>query len=228
MNTHADEKVLSSGIDTLVAKLREAGVEKGRIEAAKLVAEAESRADWILKQAEEEADQLRTSAKRDARQMASAGREALKIAARDTVLSLKEQLVNRFTGEVGRLVGAELQREELLQQIILVIAGRLREHAEEAQKLEVLLPQDKLSQESSTGSKEELEKGPLTHFIRLINRDILREGVSFGVADDDKGGLRFRIKEDNVVLDMSDKALTQELLQYMLPRFRALLEGMVK
>ncbi|MGN7610492.1 hypothetical protein ACQZV8_00215 [Magnetococcales bacterium HHB-1] len=228
MSGQEQEREISSGIETLIAQLREEGVDSGRKEAALLLEEAESRANWIVKQAKEEAERIRNRAKRDAEQMAIAGEEALKVAARDTLLDLKDQLIQRFTGEVSRLVGDELQREELLQKIILVIAGRLREHVDEAQELEILLPQDQFSQINADGSKEELEKGHLTQFIRLINRNILQEGVSFGVAKDDLGGLRFHIKDENVVLDLSDKALARELLQYMLPRFRALLEGMVK
>jgi V/A-type H+-transporting ATPase subunit E len=40
--------------------------------------------------------------------------------------------------------------------------------------------------------------------------------------------LRLRLVENEVVLDLSDRAIANVLLQHLQPRFRALLEGMVR
>jgi V/A-type H+-transporting ATPase subunit E len=57
---------------------------------------------------------------------------------------------------------------------------------------------------------------------------MLREGVSFGVAKDNQGGLKLKLVDQEVILDMSDEALAETILEHLQPRFRALLEGMVK
>ena len=46
---------VSSGVEALIQRLRDEGVESGRAQAEKIVADAETRAGWILKQAEEDA-----------------------------------------------------------------------------------------------------------------------------------------------------------------------------
>ena len=75
---------------------------------------------------------------------------------------------------------------------------------------------------------QELEKGVLTHFIRLTVKGMVREGISFGVAKDGQSGLRIRLVDKEVVLDLSDRAVADAILEHLQPRFRALLEGVVK
>jgi V/A-type H+-transporting ATPase subunit E len=56
---------------------------------------------------------------------------------------------------------------------------------------------------------------------------MLRDGMSFGVADDGEAGIRVRLVDDDVQVDFTESALSGLLLRHMLPRFRALLRGAV-
>jgi V/A-type H+-transporting ATPase subunit E len=228
MNDKTAAVKVSSGVEALLQRLREDGVANGRAQAEKIVAEAESRAEWILKQAQEETEQLRNQAREEAERLQTAGHEALRVAARDAVLTLKTQLTKQFTGEVQRLVGEAAHKQELLEKLILEVAGRVQEQTATAQQMEMLLPKDVVGLEEISRDPEALEKGTLTYFVRLIGREMLREGVRFGVADDERGGLRIRLEGENIVLDVSDRAIADVLLQHLQPRFRALLEGIVK
>ena len=219
---------VASGVDTLIARLRDEGVKSGRSRAEQLVKEAEVRAEAIVKEAQERADRIVSEAREEAENLKRAGNQALELAFRDTNLALKTQLAQRFTGEVRRLVGAETQKPELLEKLILEVAGRVKEEVAQAQQVEVLLSTKVAGLEELSRNPEELEQGILTHFVRLINRDLLREGVSFGVVKDNQGGLRLRLVDREVVLDLSDRAITETILEHLQPRFRALLEGIVK
>ena len=64
--------------------------------------------------------------------------------------------------------------------------------------------------------------------MRLTARGLLREGVSFGVATGAQAGLKLRLVDRDVVLDLTDAAIAQTCLAHLQPRFRALLEGVVK
>jgi V/A-type H+-transporting ATPase subunit E len=227
--TEKDSAVhISSGVEALIDRLREEGVGRGRAEAEKTVREAETRATWILSQAEEEAEQIRNQAREESDRLRRAGEEALNVAARDALLSLKTQLTQRFTVEVRRLVGMETRKQEVLQQLILEVAGRVKAQAAAARDLELLLPRDVVGFEELSRNPEELEKGILTHFVKLMADELLREGVTLGVARDGRGGIRLRLKEEGVVLDLSDEAVAGVILEHLQPRFRALLEGIVK
>ena len=219
---------VSSGVEELLERLRQEGVAAGRAEAERIVADAEARARWLVEQAEEEIERLRKHARSEAAHIEKTGREALATAARDTLLSLKTTLTQRFTGEVKRLVGEELTKEDLLEQLILAVVGRTREQVDRAAEVEVELPRELVSYEELTRHPEELAEGSLARFVRVVAADGLRQGVTFGVSEDHRKGMRLYLKDQNIMLDLSDEALSAMLLSHLQPRFRALLEGIVK
>lgn len=219
---------VSSGVEALIDRLRDEGVTEGRKEAQKIVEEAEARANWIVKQAKEEAVQIKQAAQQQATQYEKAGKEALSVAARDTLLALKTTLAGQFASEVGRLISAEMRKQELLKQMILEVVGRVKEDVTVDGQLEVMLPRDVMGLEQLSRDPEQLEQGKLTHFVRLVSADMLREGVSFRVADDIEGGIRLRLVDQNVTLELTNREVASLILQHLQPRFRALIEGIVK
>jgi V/A-type H+-transporting ATPase subunit E len=56
---------------------------------------------------------------------------------------------------------------------------------------------------------------------------MLREGMQFGVFEDGEAGIRVRLVEEDVQIEVTESAISQLLLRHMLPRFRALLRGAV-
>jgi V/A-type H+-transporting ATPase subunit E len=219
---------VSSGVEALIDRLRDEGVTAGRKEAQKIIKEAESRANWIVMQAKEEADKIKQTAQQQAAHYLNAGKEALNVAARDTLLALKTTLAEQFAREVGRLISTEMRKQELLKKMILEVVGRVKEDVAIDGQLEVLLPRDVMGLEQLSRDPEQLEQGKLTHFVRLVSADMLREGVSLRVADDIEGGIKLRLVEQNVTVELTDKAVASLILQHLQPRFRALIEGIVK
>ena len=219
---------VASGVEALIDRLRNEGVVSGRTQAEQLVKEAQDRADSIVKQARKQAEQIVSQAREEVENLERAGKESLEVAFRDTNLALKTQLTQRFTGEVRRLIGAETKKPELLQKLILEVAGSVKEEVAEAGQVEVLLPRKVAGLEELSRDPQELEQGVLTQFVRLISQDQLREGVIFGVAKDNRSGLRLRLVDQEVVLDLSDSAIADAILEHLQPRFRALLEGVVR
>jgi V/A-type H+-transporting ATPase subunit E len=153
----------------------------------------------------------------------------LRVATRDALLYLRTQLTQRFSVEVQRLVGEEVKKKEMLQQMILEIVGRVGGQTAAAKKVEILLPSDVVGLEELRQHPEELGRDELSQFVKAISQDMARgEGITFGVTDDKVPGLRVRLAEQGIVLDLSDQAIAALLLQHLQPRFRALLEGIVK
>lgn len=228
MSKKNDTAVISHGVEALIEHLKADGIEHGRNESARILTEAETKAEWIVSQAKEEAELIRKKAKEEAVRMEHSGREALNTAARDAVLSLRTQLTQRFTGEVRRLVGEGTKEKELLEKMILEVVGDGKKESGKSKKVAVILPRDVMGIEELSKHPEELEGGQLTDFLRLVSRKLVREGVTFGVAEDDRGGLRIHLTDKGMVLDFSDKAIADVLLEHLQPRFRALLEGVVK
>ncbi|MEY3963948.1 MAG: hypothetical protein RLZZ106_1203 [Cyanobacteriota bacterium] len=219
---------VASGVEELITRLREQGVAAGRTEADRLVAEARAEAQRTLAQARQQAQQIVEQARTEAQTLESSGRQALELALRDAVLALKSQLMERFRGEVRQLVGEEQQKQELLEKMIVEVVGRVREEADRSTQIEVILPRHIVGLEELSQNPQELEHGVLTRFVQLVSQGLLREGVSFGVASDQRQGLRLRLVDRDVVLDLSEATVAETILQHLQPRFRALLEGVVK
>ncbi|QEA40604.1 hypothetical protein FGL86_16965 [Pistricoccus aurantiacus] len=219
----------SSGVEALLERLRGEGVEQGREEARRIVADAETRATWMIEQAERDAQALRERAREDARHLESSAREALRVAARDSVLEMQATLTHRFRDHLRWLVGEAMTREDLLQRLILELAARTRSDTplDKEKDVEVMLPRDVLGLEELRRRPEELKEGTLSWFVAAQAREVLREGVRFSVGEQ-AGGLRIRLHENEMELDISDEAVAELLLAHLQPRFRAMLEGIVK
>nr|WP_228007034.1 hypothetical protein [Cyanobium sp. LEGE 06143] len=228
-SSHQDTPAqVAAGVEQLIARLRDQGVEAGRSQADQLVAEARQEAQRTVDQARQKADQILAEARQEADTLQTSGRHALELALRDAVLAMKTQLMERFRGEVRQLVGEEQQRQEILEKMILEVVGRVRPEADRSDQPQVLLPRHVAGLAELSQNPEELEQGVLTHFVQLISRAMLRDGVSFGVARDSEAGLRVRLLDRDVVLDLTDRAVAEAILEHLQPRFRALLEGVVK
>jgi V/A-type H+-transporting ATPase subunit E len=218
---------VASGVEALIARLRDQGVAAGRQQADQLLAEARAEAHSSLEQARRQAERIVQAAREEAQTLERSGRQALELALRDAVLTLKSQLMERFRGEVRQLVGEEQQKQELLEKMVLEVVGRVRPEADRSEQATVLLPPHVAGLEELSRDPEELEHGVLTRFVQLVSRGMLREGVTFGVASEGQSGLRLRLEDRDVVLDLTDAAVAEAILQHLQPRFRALLEGVV-
>lgn len=225
-----DENTLSSGVDALISKLREEGVSTGRDEAKRLLADAQAQAKQVRDKADAEARERLETARKESDAYRAAGEEALKTAMRDTILDMKSRLMERFSSDVKRLVSRELQDEIILSQMILALAGRVREDADvgDAEELVFVLPQTVAGLDELRANPEELQNGPLTGYVFGLTGEMLREGVTFSASDDMTSGIRIQMKENDITIDLTEEAVAGLLLQHLQPRFRAILEGIVK
>lgn len=221
------EKERSSGVQELIDELRGKGVEEGQAQAEQLVADARRRAAEILEEARTQADQMLDKARREVENLKSSGDDALRLAGRDAVLALKEELSDYFSGEVRRLVAHSLRDEEFLRKLITRIAGRaLPEEGERS--LEILVPETMLSPDEIAKEVSEDKPGTCGYFVRGLTSDMLREGVSFAADPDGTPGLTVKIVGDDVEVDFHEDAMSGFLLRHLLPRFRTLMEGISK
>jgi len=223
------EQTTAAGIEALIARLRQEGVDEGRAEAERLVSEAQSRARKTLEDAEREAEETRAKARREAEQTRRTGEEALRAAMRDAVLELKGVLANRFAEDVRGTITSLTRDDDVLRRMILALAARTREDAglDDAAKIDIVLPRAVVGLEDLRRRPEALREGTLTHFVASAAADMLRDGVSFSRAEDASDGVRVHLGEEGVSVDLTDRAVAEIILRHLNPRFRALLEGVV-
>lgn len=221
---------VSSGVEELIQRLRDEGVAAGRAEAERIEQEAKDNAGKMIAEAKARAEQIVADAEAEVRRLKQGGEDALNIAMRDVVLKLKAKLTDTVGEQVRRLISAELAQEDFLKQLILEVAGRAREAAgvDRGEKVKILLPRELVGLEELRRHPLELQEGSLSHFILNVAADVLREGVTFGEAEDGKGGLRIYLEDREVQIDLTEDKVAEVLLEHLQPRFRAILEGTVK
>jgi V/A-type H+-transporting ATPase subunit E len=216
----------SAGVEHLIGRLRDEGIAQGRSQAEALITAAQHQASDIVATAQREADALLIKANAEAAKLKAAGEEAIRLAMRDTILSLEGDLIEVFRDRLRHLVQGVLADPAFLQRLILEVASRAAP-APTGERAELLLPAELVSLEDLRRTPEEARPGTLMHFVLSMGGGMLRDGMSFGVSDDGEAGIRVRLIEDDVQIDVTESALSGLLLRHMLPRFRALLRGAV-
>jgi V/A-type H+-transporting ATPase subunit E len=212
----------SSGVEKLIQRLQDEGVSKGRDTAEALVAEARKESMKILDDARREADEIVRQAKGEAEKTRATGEDALRQACRDATLRLRELIREDFSNRVRQFVSHSLTDQKFLEQLILDVARRSMPE-DSGSEVQVLLPADVVSEEELRKTPEEATEGSLAKFVLGLTGDILREGLTFLPGEDDTPGIRVQIVDQDVQIELTDKAITELLLQHLRPRLRAAL-----
>ncbi|PSW18436.1 hypothetical protein C9I98_17195 [Photobacterium sanctipauli] len=217
---------VSAGIKQLVETLRQEGVDAGKLAADQIIADAREEASTIVSEAREKAGLILGNARKEADFVTTAGKQAFEMANRNAILELKSFLQDEFAKQIQATVGTQLTDEQLLKQMILEVAGRSA--IDHSQDVEVVLPTKVVGITDLKANPEELKEGSLMHFAVAEAAEMLREGVTFNVNEENKNAIVFRLKDKDIEVALSDETVTQMMLNHLQPRFRALLEGIVK
>lgn len=220
----------ASGLEALIARLRDEGVASGRSEAERILSEADATARKLVEKAEAKAKAKLEAAQKESDNLLRAGEEALRAAMRDAVLQLKDQITRRFGDDVGKMVSDKMHDEDMLKRMILAIVGRAREESgvDQVKDVGLILPRAAVGLDELRRKPEELREGSLTHFVAAAAAEMLRAGVSFKRSENDEAGIRLVLAEKGISVDLTDRAVSEAILMHLQPRFRALLEGVVK
>ena len=68
-------------------------------------------------------------------------------------------------------------------------------------------------------------KEQLHHLVLGISGEMLREGVEIKKAGEEQVGMRIRMVGEDVEIDLTENAISDVLLKYLLPRYRAIVAG---
>ncbi|WP_182864718.1 hypothetical protein [Stieleria mannarensis] len=207
----------SDGVQGLIDRIRDQGVQAAQTEADRLLDDARKQAAEILATARKEADAERAKAAAEIDAHRTASLDALQLAARDTVLDLKARVIARFEEFVKRLVVSATRDEQLIRDIVLVLSGRAAESLIKDKDVEVRISRALLGEGTL---KEEGKQA-----ILALSSDMLREGLELVPDDEVEGGARIRLVHEKLEVDLSDRAVARLISQRMVPRFKAIMEG---
>ena len=224
----AEPNQSSSGVQELITQLKERGVDAGKKEAEGIVEDAHRRAAQIVAKAKAEAEQHMKKSRADMEDERKAAEAALQSAYRDTVLRLVSALTSHFEDQVRRLVSRELREKEVIRKLIMEVAGQATPRDLGDQPAEILLPTELIGVEALRSKPEEVREGTLTHFVMEMSGEMLRDGIELKPMGENTPGIRIRLVGQDVEIDLTEQAVADLLLKHLLPRYRAVLEGVIR
>jgi V/A-type H+-transporting ATPase subunit E len=214
----------STGVQELIDRIRGEAVEAGRDEAGRIRSGAEKEAEKIKAAAREEARAIVDAARAEAETFRTAGMEALKTASRDTLLELRGHIRKAFEKNVECHVCEQTKPPDFIRDLVLILAGDAAEKYIKGQAAEVFVSSALAGGPSPVSAPEGEVRDLIRDGVLRLTTEMLREGVVLLPDDGIDGGARVRIKESNLEIDLTDRAISKLLLKYLLPRYQAIIE----
>lgn len=189
------------GIQALIQLLRSEGIDNGRQEAQRLLEEAMAEIGQLREAAHIEADGLLAQARERIRIEQEASQGAIRLAFRDSVLRLKEDVLHQFGERLHRRVQAELADPALLRRLLLTLV-----------------------QPAPQGGLNALSESDLEALARDGTARLMIDGMELRPVAG-RRGLKIALADGHVELQLTDDALAELLLEQLLPRVRRHLDG---
>ena len=199
---------MSEELQGLLNKIQAEGLEKAENERARLVAEAKAQADAIVAEAKAQADKIRKDAEADAEASRKKADAAVRQAARDVIISLKDDLQEKLRAVV-REAAAQAMTPEAMAGLIAQIAGQFAKNA--ASGAEVIL---------SVREREDAAQ-------KLIGclPDDLKKNTSVRLGCGFAAGVKVGFKDSEVFFDFCDEALTDIICEFVGPKLAAVIKA---
>jgi len=201
---------MAESIESFVNKLQNEGVEAGKKEAEKIRAEAQDEADRIVQEARQQADKIRQDAQRDAEDTRQRGQTDLQLAARDTVLRLRETLNRALRAVLAAGTEQALGEEEFLKGLIRDVVLQYAQADRENRTSIQIRVSDEVKDQLADWCREQLapEAEEAGAAVRL--EDALAEA-----------GFEYQVRDANV--EVTQASVVETLQDLVSPRLRDML-----
>ena len=192
-------------LQDLIEKIKQEGVDTAQKQADDIIAQAKNKAQEIINAANKQAKTTVEKGKADVERFEKTAQSAIQQAARDTTLTVKEEIKKLFAKVLKQKVAKELSTDTL-KKIIISFAQNMAK----GKKLDVLVSPDdqkQLSKMISSALKEEFKKG-----------------ISITPDPRIKKGIRVGIENEEAYYDITEEGITEFLQQFLSPQLRELLK----
>ena len=216
------DPVNTSGVQQLIDRLSQEGVAAGQQQAETIVTDAKRKADDIVDSARRQAKEILQQARDEADQMQSAAKEALQLAARDTLRDFSARIHSDFRHRLQELVRHQLQDPQLIKDMILEITRQAIAGRGDG-PVEMLLPLEIISEPEARKRIEADDPDALTQFVEALIGEDLRAGFTVSLGSRTHAGFTVRVVDDKLEIDLSDEAIAEFLSLHLMPRFRAIM-----
>lgn len=193
-------------LESLIEKIKRDGIEEAKKSSDEIINKAKKEAEEILKSAREGAKKILADAKADSKKLQTNTEKSLQQAARDLILSLKDELRKVFAKALKAKVSAELTPHFMSGLIAKIVDNWTKK---KGASLEVLV---------SDKDKKQLEK---ILFSQLKTQ--AKERIEIKVSTSIEKGFRIGIKGEDLYYDFTDESITEALRELLNPSLSTML-----
>lgn len=197
---------MAEELKNLIEKIQQEGVRAAEEKAMAIENEARQAAQAIIEKAKQEAKAIIAEAKEKAAKEEEAGALSLKQAGRDTLISLKKEIISALDRVIGSAVREALGMAELAKILNMLIAEQGQKRHEG-----IIIS---LSKEDA----QKVEKG----FLGSLTQE-LKKGITLQASEDIQAGFLISFDAGLSHFDFTDKALADYLGSYVKPRLAEML-----
>lgn len=193
---------MENKLQQLTQRLYEEGLEKGRTEAEKRVAEAEQQAEKIIADARRKADEIVRQAELKAEDTAKNTQTEIALAGKQAVAHLKEEISRMIVAKsTSEGVKAAALDGAFLKEMLLAVAKNWNGAEGGKIELKALLP--------------EAERTKLDAAFAQSAKELLAAGIEVGYSDRVKTGFRIAAKEGGYYISFADAELEALVSEYL-------------
>lgn len=193
-------------LKNIIDKIKTEGVSAAGRKTDEIIASARQKAKDILMSAEQEKETILKDARENADKLEKNAKDAVRQAARDVILALKENVVELLDKVLGKQVKEQLT-PELIKDMIIRLVEQFRIDGKE--DIEV------------TAGEKDAEK--LKQILVAEIKKSAQKGFTIKASPKVEKGFRIGIKDSDVYYDFTDEAITENLEAYINPKLAKML-----
>ena len=203
---------MENKLQELTRKLYDEGLEKGRADADKLVADAKAEAARLVAEAKAEAEAIVKAAEAKAEDLRKNSMAEISLAGKQAVAKLKEQVAEMIIAKstVEGVKAANLDAE-FVKKMLLEVAHNWNGASSENVSLSAMLP--------------EAAKAELDAAMEKSAKELLAAGVEVGYSKNVKSGFKVGAKNGGYYISFSDEDFNALLGEYLRDKVAALIFG---
>ena len=203
---------MENKLQELTRKLYDEGLEKGRADADKLVADAKAEAARLVAEAKAEAEAIVKAAEAKAEDLRKNSMAEISLAGKQAVAKLKEQVAEMIIAKstVEGVKAANLDAE-FVKKMLIEVAHNWNGASSDNVSLSAMLP--------------EAAKAELDAAIEKSAKELLAAGVEVGYSKNVKSGFKVGAKNGGYYISFSDEDFNALLGEYLRDKVAALIFG---
>lgn len=197
-------------IQKLCNVLKEETIEPAKVEALQIIEDAKEKAHQIISEAEKQSHKLIEDAHHRIEQERNVFKSSLHQAAQQSVEALRQSIEHKlFNGELQSLIDDNSSSPEVLSKLITSIVNAVDKEGIGAD-LTAFVPKEVSSKDVNKVLAENILK-------KLRNQEV--------VIGDFGGGVKLKVHDKKMTIDMSDSAIKELLASYVRKDFREFIFG---